>query len=124
MNNHIAHDWKQCMVTMIPKKGDQQNIKSYRPISSTPCLMKIFEKIISERLKTFLKDKNILIKQQSGFRDNRQTKDNLYFMSQKILQAFGNHEKVCCIFFDIQAAFDKVWHNSLLYKFFKHTLHN
>ena len=74
---------------------------------------------MSERLKTFIKDKNILIKQQSGFRDNRQTKDNLYFMSQKILQAFGNHEKVCCIFFDIQAAFDKVWHNGLLYKLFK-----
>ena len=55
----------------------------------------------------------------TGFRNHRQTKDNLYFMTQKIMQAFSNQEKVGCIFFDIQAAFDKVWHNGLLFKLFK-----
>ena len=99
---------------MISKKGDGKNIKNYRPIRSTPNLMKLFEKIMAERLKLFLDDNKILIKQQSG-----QTKDNLYFMTQKIMQAFSNQEKVGCIFFDIQAAFDKVWHNGLLFKLFK-----
>ena len=81
--------------------------------------MKLYEKIILNRIKNFLDLNKILIKQQSGFRNNRQTKDNLVFMSQKIQEAFGNKQKVCCVFFDIQAAFDKVWHNELIYKLYK-----
>ena len=117
--NFIPSEWKYSKINMIPKKGDSQNIKFYRPISSTPCLMKTYEKIILKRLKNFLDENNILIKQQSGFRTHRQTRDNLYFMNQKILEAFGKKQKVCCIFFDIQAAFDKVWHNGLLFKLYK-----
>ena len=119
IKNYLPSDWKSSIITMIPKKGDTHDIKSYRPISTTACLMKTLEKIISSRLKHHLKLNNVIIKQQSGFRDNRQTKDNIYFMSQKILEAFGKKKKVCCILFDIQSAFDKVWHNGLIYKLYK-----
>lgn len=90
----LPSDWKSSIITMIPKKGDTHDIKSYRPISTTACLMKTLEKIISSRLKH-------------------------HFMSQKILEAFGKKKKVCCILFDIQSAFDKVWHNGLIYKLYK-----
>jgi hypothetical protein len=40
-------------------------------------------------------------------------------MTQKILETFGNRKKACCIFFDIQSAFDKIWHNGLIYKLIK-----
>ena len=110
---------KESIITMIPKKGDATELKNYRPISSTSCISKLLEKIIHSRLTKYLNDKNIIIKQQSGFRKNRQTRDNLIFMSQKILETFGYRKKVCCIFFDIQSAFDKIWHNGLLFKLIK-----
>ena len=101
IENQIPLPWKKSTINMIPKKGDTHNIKNYRPISSTATLMKLFEKIIAERLKKFLECNQLIIKQQSGFRNNRLTKDNLYLMSQKIMEAFSRKEKVCCIFFDI-----------------------
>ena len=115
----LPTECKESIISMIPKKGLKSDIKNYRPISSTSCITKLFEKIIHKRLTNFLNENNIIIKQQSGFRKNRQTKDNLIFMTQKILEAFGNRKKVCCIFFDIESAFDKIWHNGLIYKLIK-----
>ena len=82
-------------------------------------MKKLFTKELGFRVSNFLTNNNVIIKQQSGFRTHRQCKDNLIFMSQKILESFGNRKKVCCIFFDIQSAFDKVWHRGLLYKLIK-----
>jgi hypothetical protein len=57
-----------------------------------------------------------LISCQSGFRQNRQTRDNIFHLTQKVTESFNRSKKVCAIFFDIAAAFDKVWHNGLIYK--------
>ena len=62
---------------------------------------------------------NIIIVNQSGFRRNRQTKDNLLYLIQNAQEAFNCEEKAFTIFFDVAAAFDKVWHNGLLYKLFE-----
>ena len=35
---------------------------------------------------------------QSGFLENRQTKDNICFITQKILEQFNTGKKVCGIF--------------------------
>jgi len=40
----------------------------------------------------------------------------LVFHSQKILESYRNKKKVLSLSFDIQAAFDAVWHNGLLFK--------
>ena len=102
---------------MIPKKSnDKKDYNNYRPISQTPCLAKLFERMIAKRLNTFLKKNNIIINCQSGFRQNRQTKDSIFQLTQKVSETFNRKKKVCCIFFDIAAAFDKVWHNGLIYK--------
>jgi hypothetical protein len=104
---------------MIEKKGIKSDIKNYRPISCTPILSKLFEKIIAKRLENHFKKHNILVKQQSGFRQHRNTKDNLFFLVQKSMERISLGEKIGCIFFDIQSAFDKVWHNGLLFKLAK-----
>ncbi len=108
---------KQSSITMILKRGLSSDIKNYHPISKTSCLTKLLEKIIQSRLLSYLNEKNIILKQQSG--KNRQTRDNLIFMTQKRLEAFGNRKKAYCIFFDIKSAFDRVWHNGLIIKLIK-----
>ena len=62
-DNFLPTEWKKSIISMIPKKGNVHNIKNYRPISSTPNLMKLFERIIANRLKLFLESNKILIKQ-------------------------------------------------------------
>jgi exonuclease III len=116
----LPSKWKTSMITMIPKKASNStNPKDYRPISLTSNVAKIAEKMVSYKLKEFLKQNNVIIKQQSGFRNHRQTKDNLLFITQKISEQFNRRKKVLAIFFDIAAAFDKVWHKGLLYKLIK-----
>ena len=108
--------WKSAYLSMLPKKGDPTSIKNYRPISMTEVLMKLFERIILKRLQNFLEENKILIKEQSGFRKKRGTKDNIVYMLQRITEAFNSNQKVCSIYFDIEAAFDKVWHLGLMKK--------
>ena len=114
-SQQIPAQCKSSIITMIPKKGDKANIKNYRPISSTSCIMKLFEKIIHKRITNFLTLNNVIIRQQSGFRSHRQCKDNLIFICQKILETYGQRR----IFFDIQSAFDKLWYKGLIYKLIK-----
>ena len=112
--------WKTSIIKMIPKKSDNKHdIDNYRPISITPCIMRLFERIILERLKNHLDANNIIVKQQSGFRQNRSTRDNLFFLIQKTHESFNRNKSVVAIFFDIAAAFDKVWHNGLIDKLIK-----
>ncbi len=104
---------------MIHKKGCKKTRDNYRPISITSCMAKVFEKLVLNRIKDHLKEHNIIVKNQSGFRERRQTKDNIFNITQKVLESFNRDKKVCCIFFDISAAFDKVWHCGLIYKLVK-----
>ena len=113
----IPLSWKESLITMIPKKQvGSSNPKDYRPISLTCCLSKLCEKLILSRLTSFLDNNNLIIKQQSGFRKHRQTKDNILVLIQKITESFIRKKKVLGIFFDIQSAFDKVWHVGLIHK--------
>ena len=41
------------------------------------------------------------------------------FITQKVLESIGKRGKGCGIFFDIQSAFDKIWHNGLIFKLVK-----
>jgi len=116
----LPQKWKNSIVKMIPKKSDEKhNPNSYRPISLTPCIMRLFERVLLARLKKHLDENNILVKQQSGFREKRSTRDNLFFLAQKSFESFNKNSNNLSIFFDITAAFDKVWHNGLIHKLIK-----
>jgi len=79
---------------MIPKKNnDKHDYNNYRLISQTPCLAKLFERMIAKRLKKFLKKNNIIINCQSGFRQHRQTKDNIFQLSQKVTESFNRKKR-------------------------------
>ena len=118
--NVLADDWKRSLVTMIPKKDGYTNDPlNYRPISVTSCIGKLTERVIKEKLVNFLESKNLLVDQQSGFRRNRSTQDNLFFLTQKSTEALARGKKCLAIFFDIAKAFDKVWYDGLYNKMIK-----
>ena len=102
---------------MIPKKeSNLSNPTDYRPINLLSCIGKLAERIIKNRLYSFLESNKLLSSAQSGFRNFRGTGDNLLFMTQKIQESLNRGKKVCGIYFDISKAFDKVWHAGLIYK--------
>jgi len=115
--NILPEKWKISYIKMIEKKADDlTNPKNYRPISITACLCRLLERIILRRLQEYLENNGLLMGQQSGFRARRSTSDNLVFIIQKIKESFNRKRKAIAIFFDIEAAFDKVWHAGLIHK--------
>lgn len=113
----IPIEWKKANIKMIPKGGcKSKDPEKYRPISLTSCLGKLVERLVKTRLYKFLEEGQVLAKQQSGFRNNKGSSDNLVFFTQKISETLNKKKKACGIFFDISKAFDKVWHNGLIYK--------
>ena len=91
----IPNEWKFATMTMIPKKGyKSKDPADYRPISITSCLGKLAERLIRNRLYSILEDKKILVKQQSGFRNNKGASDNLLFFTQKISETIQKNKKL------------------------------
>ena len=110
--------WKVANVTPIFKKGDKQLIKNYRPISLLPICGKMFEKIIFNNLYSYLTTNSLITKKQSGFRPGDSTTNQLLYFVNEIHQAFENPKslEVRAVFLDISKAFDKVWHDGLIFK--------
>ena len=110
--------WKLANVAPIFKKGDKQSTNNYRPISLLPICGKMFEKIICNILYSYLNANNLITKNQSGFRPGDSTTNQLLFLVDEIHQAFKDTKslEVCAVFLDISKAFDKVWHDGLIFK--------
>ena len=92
------------------------SIYFYNHASLLSCLGKLLERIVAQRLQKFLESNKKLAKHQSGFRTGRRTSDNLVFFSQKVSDAFNRGKKILSLYFDIEAAFDAVWHDGLVHK--------
>ena len=119
LNKSIYPDqWKLANVTPIHKKGSKQIVANYRPISLLPICGKIFEKLIFNSLYTYLTNHKLITKNQSGFRSGDSTTNQLLFLVNEIHEAFENPKflEVRAVFLDISKAFDKVWHDGLIYK--------
>ena len=111
--------WKLANVTPIFKKGDKQLLKNYRPIISLlPICGKVFETIIFNNLYSYLNANNLITKNQSGFRSGDSTTNQLLYLVNVIHEAFEDPKslEVRAVFLDISKAFDKVWHDGLIFK--------
>ena len=110
--------WKIANVIPVFKKGDKQLIKNYRPISLLPICGKIFEKIIFNQLYSYFHTNNLITKNQSGFQPGDSTTNQLLYFIDEIHKAFDCDDsfEVRSVFLDISKAFDKVWHEGLIFK--------
>ena len=82
--------WKTSSIIPIHKMGmPLDSPASFRPISLTSCVSKLFEHIILSRLLFFLESNSILSPRQVGFRPGRSTLDQVLYLSQSISDGFN-----------------------------------
>ena len=81
--------------------------------------MKLFERVIEQRLRSHVEQIGFINKHQSGFRRAKSTDDHSFRLSQPIMESFNRGEHVVATFLDVEKAFDNVWHNGLRYKIFQ-----
>ena len=111
-------NWEKPNICPIHKKGDKQIVNNYRPVSLLPICGKIFERLIFNSLYQFLEEHNLLSIHQSGFGCNGSCINQLLFIVYTLYKAFHAYPTLYArgVFWDISKAFDKVWHEGLIYK--------
>ena len=107
---------KNGIITPVYKKGDSRYLDNYRPVSMLPIFGKMLEKIIYNRLYSFLTSMNIIYDKQFGFRKKHSTSHAINFSVNKVLNEIENKNHVIGVFIDLSKAFDTIDHEKLLFK--------
>ena len=116
-HSNIPDQWKQSITIPIYKHGKHPSSPdSYRPISLTNCLCKVFERMAALRLRKFLETNQLIDPNQCGFRPGFSTYDPICKLEKDIRTAFIERKSTLAVFIDIAQAYDTVWHEGLLQK--------
>ena len=115
--HYIPDILKRAAIVPVYKSGEKSNPINYRPISLTPILMKILERIVRKQVVQFLTDNNFLNSTQHGFREGRSCLSALLNVYDDIVHMISDPSAVVdMIYLDFAKAFDKVDHGILLRK--------
>ena len=81
---------------------------SYRPISLLSTLSKLFERVLTARLTSFVNQRHLLPNVQFGFRKKHSTVAQLARIADFITNGFNLHKHTGMILLDIEKAYDSV----------------
>ena len=95
------------------KKGETDKTTNYRPIFLLSPVDKIYEKLLYNRLITFLEKYHMLSDQQFGFRRDIPTTHAVTHIHDNVVKHIDNNEYSCCAFLNLTKAFDTADHTIL-----------
>jgi len=109
--------WKFSTIILVPKPNKPPDLlSSHRPISLLPFFAKILERLILKRILPIIIENNVLPDTQFGFRASHSTIHQVHRLVDAISYSLEQKLYCTCAFLDISQAFDRVWHDGLLYK--------
>ena len=109
--------WKQATVIPIFKgKGSVTDPINYRPISLTPVLSKVLERLVANKLTSHITNNKLDDCKQHDFVAGRSAVSNLIVADSLLSTHIDSHTPVDMILFDFSKAFDRVPHNLLIHR--------
>ena len=103
--DYIPTAWKIATLRMLLKPDKLPSLTtSYKPISLISSIMKLFERVIEQRLRSHLEHIGFINKHQSGFRKAKSTDDHLFRLSQSIMESFNRGGHAVAAFLDVEKA--------------------
>lgn len=102
ISNCAPSSWKRTLIVPVPKKGDLNSIKNYRPISLTEPLRKLMEHCLLKYVNLKVGPSFLT---QGGFRTNHCCNDMVLVLHEA---ASKYKHKLHTAFLDIKAAYDSV----------------
>ena len=106
----VPEEWKRAVVLPVFKGGnrDRQEVLNYRPISLTPCVTRVLEKILNTQLLKYLQDNSLICQQQAGFLPLQSTTTQLCSLIHQWQMALDRGDNVEAVFLDLSKAYDRV----------------
>ena len=110
----LPNEWKMANVVPVHKKGSKSNVENYRPISLTCLVMKIFERIVRQKVLDLTSQ--YLDPRQHGFLANKSCTTNMVGFCDVLALSLDAVIRTDVIYFDFSKAFDSVKHDLILWK--------
>ena len=83
---------KIAKVQPLFKKGDEERIENYRPISLLTSISKVFEKVVFLQLTKYFQDNGLFYDWQYGFRENHSTEMATVELLDRIISALDDKQ--------------------------------
>ena len=109
-------EWKKASIVPIHKKGDKQTLENYCPVSLRHICGKILERLMFNEMFNFFIKNKLISSNQSGFKPGDSCINQLLSITHEIYKSFDVGLEVRSVFLDISKAYDKVWHDGIIYK--------
>ncbi|XP_055604798.1 uncharacterized protein LOC129753030 [Uranotaenia lowii] len=106
--------WKKSVMSPVFKKGDKQEVRNYRGVTSLAACSMVLERIVNDVM--FSACRNWISDNQHGFFPKRSVTSNLAVFTSFCISNMDGGKQVDAIYTDITAAFDSVNHVILLQK--------
>ena len=111
----VPNNWLTAIVTPIPKIPNPRSLADFRPISVTPILSRLTEKVVVQRC-LIPAISEPMLRDQFAYKKTGSTTCALTKILNYTTKALDNNKYVKCVFIDFSKAFDTVDHEKLIPK--------
>jgi hypothetical protein len=110
--------WAKASVHLIHKgnNADPLAAESYRPISLTSNVMKVFERVILNRCTTHCDDSNVIPEEQAGFRTGRSCMEQVFIFRDILDSRRSLKRPTYASFLDMKQAFPSTWRDAVWHR--------
>ena len=112
----VPEDWRIANVTLVFKKGKEEDPGNYRPVSLTSVPGKVLEQLVLDAISKQLEEKKVMRSSQHGFTKGKSCLTNLIAFYDGITSWVDEGRVVDVIYLDFSKAFDTVSHDILIAK--------
>lgn len=109
-------NWKNSVVTPIPKIPGTSKGEEFRPINQLPTYEKILEGIVKKQINQHMSKNKIIIDDQFGFREGHDCEAALNILTVQWKLDIDNNKIVIAVFIDLKRAFETIDRERLLNK--------